>query len=98
MVIVSRPRGYLGVGRDTFLVDGKVPEGVGAGAPANDSGQLRFAAGPPRAIKVQLNGETVTVRTWPAADGHIVIAGFHQQVAEKVTLDRRPHGRGSAGY
>ena len=77
MVIISRPRGYLGVGRDTFLVDGKVPEGVGAGAPTNDSGQLRFPAGPPRAVEVVFNKETITVQTWPAANGHIVIAEFH---------------------
>jgi triacylglycerol lipase len=77
VVTLSRPRGYLGVGRDTFLVDGKAPEGVAAGVPTNDSGRALFPAGPQRPVKVVLNKDSMTVQTWPAAEGHVVIAEFH---------------------
>jgi triacylglycerol lipase len=33
LVTLTRPRGYLGHGRDTFLIDGKVPSGVNEGVP-----------------------------------------------------------------
>jgi triacylglycerol lipase len=77
VVTLSRPRGYLGVGRDTFLVDGKPPEGVAPGVPTNDSGRAQFPAGPQRSVKVVLNKESMIVQTWPSAEGHIVVAEFH---------------------
>ena len=76
VVTISRPRGYLGVGRDTFLIDGKAPVGVAAGWPTSDRGEVRVPDGPRRAVKVVFNRETLTVQSWPA-DGHIVIAEFH---------------------
>jgi len=76
-VTISRPRGYLGVGRDTFSIDGKAPEGVAPGVPTNDSGRMLFPAGAQRPVKVVLNKDSMTVQTWPAAENHAVIAEFH---------------------
>jgi len=75
IVYLSRPRGYLGHGRDTFLVDGKVPDGVGSGVPTNDSARVKFPAGPQRSVPVVFNKEKLTVLTWP--DGQVSIAEFH---------------------
>jgi hypothetical protein len=74
-VTLSRPRGYLGVGRDTFSIDGKAPEGVPAGVPTADSARISFPAGPARPVKVVFNSEALTVQTWPA--GEVVVAEFH---------------------
>lgn len=74
VVMISRPRGYFGHGRDTFLLDGKVPPGVNEGVPGASVGKLLLPAGPQRAIPARFNTETMTVQNWP---GHIVIAEFH---------------------
>jgi pimeloyl-ACP methyl ester carboxylesterase len=76
-VILIRPRGYLGHGRDVFTIDGKVPEGVGQGVPGNDSATMAFPASPSRPVPVVLNQEKLTVRTFPLAEGHVVFAEFH---------------------
>ncbi len=77
IVTLSRPRGYLGHGRDTFLLDGAVPEGVNAGVPGTSAATKVFPAGPARSVPVVLNEEHLTVRTFPLAEGHVVIAEFH---------------------
>jgi triacylglycerol lipase len=75
VVIMSRPRGYFGVGRDKFTLDGKVPPGITDGVPAVSTGRLAFDAGP-RTVLAVFNNETVPTRTWPVKDNHIVVAEF----------------------
>ena len=77
LVTLTRPRGYLGHGRDTFLIDGKVPPGVNEGVAGTGEGRVRFESGPLRSVRVVLNKEAVTVLTYPLDAGHIVIAEFH---------------------
>ena len=77
LITLTRPRGYLGHGRDTFLIDGKVPPGVNEGVPGTTEAKLRFEPGPLRPVRVVLNKESLTVLTYPLDDGHIVIAEFH---------------------
>ena len=77
LVTLARPRGYLGHGRDTFLIDGKVPGGVNEGVPGTAEAKQRFEPGPPRSVPVVLNKESLTVVMWPLEDGHIAIAEFH---------------------
>ena len=43
---MSRPRGYFGVGRDKFSLDGKVPPGINDGVPGVSTGKLTFDARP----------------------------------------------------
>lgn len=76
VVVLSRPRGYLGHGRDTFLVDDVTPGGVVRGVPTSDSAMTRFPPGPVRPVRVVLNNEALTVLTHPFTAGHIVIAEF----------------------
>jgi triacylglycerol lipase len=37
------------------------------------SSKLLVAPGPQRAVAALFNGETITGRTWPAADNHLVV-------------------------
>ena len=75
VTIMSRPRGYFGVGRDKFTLDGKVPPGINDGVPGASAGRLTFDA-QPRTVMAVFNNETIPTRTWPAKDGHIVVAEF----------------------
>ncbi len=75
VVIMSRPRGYFGVGRDKFSLDGKMPPGISDGVPAVSAGRLAFDA-TPRTVMVVFNNETIPTRTWSAKDNHIVVAEF----------------------
>ena len=77
LVTLTRPRGYLGHGRDTFLIDGKVPPGINEGVPGTSEGRVRYEPGPPRPVRVVLNRESMTVLTYPLDSGHIVIGEFH---------------------
>ncbi len=77
LVTLTRPRGYLGHGRDTFLIDGKVPPGVNEGVPGTAEGRVRFEPGSLRSVRIVLNKESMTVLTYPLDAGHIVIAEFH---------------------
>ena len=77
IVTLSRPRGYIAHGRDVFSIDGTEPPGVDSGVPVVDSVTKSFDAGPARSVPVRLNGEQMTVRTFPLAEGQIVFAEFH---------------------
>ncbi len=76
VVVMSRPRGYFGVGRDKFSLDGKVPPGINDGVPGVSVGRLALDAQPPRTVTAVLNNETIPTRTWPAKDNHVVVAEF----------------------
>jgi len=77
LITLIRPRGYLGHGRDTFLIDNKVPEGVNTGVPGTAEGKSRFEPGVLKPVRVVLNKETMTVLIYPLEAGHMVIAEFH---------------------
>ncbi|MFN8062115.1 MAG: hypothetical protein U0Q12_23385 [Vicinamibacterales bacterium] len=77
LVILTRPRGYLGVGRDVFTFDGRAPADVRAGVPTVSTSTLVTPAGPATSVRVRLNDEALTVRTFPIADHHVVFAEFH---------------------
>ena len=75
IVSMSRPRGYFGVGRDKFSLDGKTPPGINDGVPGVSVGKLAFDASP-RTVLAVFNNETIPTRTWPVKDNHLVIAEF----------------------
>ena len=77
VVVMTRPRGYFGHGRDVFLLDGAVPDGVTEGVPAVSIGRVRLADVTARSVPARFNDETIVVRTWPMADRHVAIAEFH---------------------
>jgi len=75
VVTMSRPRGYFGIGRDKFSLDGKVPPGINDGVPGVSTGKLTFEPGP-RTVLAVFNNETIPARTWPVKENHLVIAEF----------------------
>ena len=75
-VAMTRPRGYLGHGRDTFTIDGKVPEGVNDGMPGASAAAMAVAE-PGKPVVVVLNEERLTVRSEAPASGHVALAEFH---------------------
>jgi hypothetical protein len=75
VVIMSRPRGYFGHGRDKFTLDGKVPPGINEGVPGTSQGKLAFEPAARTVIAV-FNNETIPTRTWPTRENHIVYAEF----------------------
>ena len=77
VVIMTRPRGYFGHGRDKFLLDGKVPAGVNEGVPGTSTARLALPEGPTRTVTAVFNIETIPVRTWPVKENRLVIAEFH---------------------
>jgi hypothetical protein len=77
VVMISRPRGYFGVGRDRFEIDSKTPDGVTQGVPAISFARMRLPALPLRAVPTRFNDESISVVNWPAAENRIVVAEFH---------------------
>lgn len=77
VVMISRPRGYFGAGRDVIEIDGKVPDGVTPGVPCVSIARMHFAASPLRAVATRFNNEAIAVVNWPAAENRIVVAEFH---------------------
>ena len=75
LIVMTRPRGYFGVGRDKFTLDGKVPPGINDGVPGVATGKLAFEA-KPRTVLAVFNNETIAARTWPVKDNHVVVAEF----------------------
>jgi triacylglycerol lipase len=75
LVIMSRPRGYFGVGRDKFSLDGKVPPGINDGVPGTSMGKLPFDV-KPRTVVAIFNNETTATRTWLVKDNHVAVAEF----------------------
>jgi hypothetical protein len=77
VVVMTRPRGYFGYGRDTFTLDGTVPDGINKGVPGVSVGRVRLTDATARSVVARFNDETIVARTWPMADKHVAIAEFH---------------------
>jgi len=77
VVMINRPRGYFGHGRDIFLLDGKVPPGINQGVPGASSGKLLLPDAPLRPVPARFNDEVMTLQNWPAKENHIAIGEFH---------------------
>jgi pimeloyl-ACP methyl ester carboxylesterase len=77
VVAITRPRGYFGVGRDRFEIDGNVPDGVTPGVPGVSFARMRVPAQPRRTIPTRFNDEHIAVVNWPASENRIVVAEFH---------------------
>ncbi|MEO9190115.1 MAG: hydrolase, partial [Acetobacteraceae bacterium] len=72
VIIMSRPRGYFGVGRDNILLGGQTPTDIAPGVP-NVSTTRRVVgldAGPIRGV---FNDEAITARPWSARENHVSV-------------------------
>lgn len=75
-VLLVRPRGYLGAGRDTVTVDGAPVRGIPAGVPTTDRVLVRVPADTARSVRARLNGETLVVRPPPRDPRRLVVVEF----------------------
>ena len=75
VVLMSRPRGYFGLPRDTVLFDGKEPADVKAGVPTDSLSTLRLSAAEVgRSVAALFNQERIVARAWPASENRIAVA------------------------
>jgi pimeloyl-ACP methyl ester carboxylesterase len=75
VVMMSRPRGYLGLPRDVVLFDGKEPTDVKPGVPTDSVSTLRLStADIGRPVPALFNQERIVARAWPASENRIAIA------------------------
>jgi pimeloyl-ACP methyl ester carboxylesterase len=76
IVVLTRPRGYFGLGRDRIAFDGKSPPGVPPGTAGVSSSRLKVAeAG--RSVAGEFNGERIVGRAWPAASNELTLLELH---------------------
>ncbi|CAN5700215.1 hypothetical protein BH11PSE7_BH11PSE7_16930 [soil metagenome] len=77
IVTFSRPRGYFDPARDQMRFDGQSAlPGVLPGAGVASS-KIKLPDVPDRAFPASFNGETITGRAWPAADGQLTVIELH---------------------
>jgi pimeloyl-ACP methyl ester carboxylesterase len=76
VVVLTRPRGYFGLGRDRIAFDGKSPPGVPPGTAGVSSSRLEVAeAG--RSVAGEFNGERIVGRAWPVASNELTLLELH---------------------
>lgn len=75
VITLERPRGYFDATRDTLSFDGQMPPpGVPpTGVAGISSSTIKTTSADLRAITAVLDGERITGRTWPAAQGNAVV-------------------------
>jgi len=78
-VLLLRPRGYLGQGRDTVQVDGIPAVDIPPGVATIDRVVRWVPSGAARSITLRLNGETITVQTRPADARRTIVAEFNHE-------------------
>lgn len=78
-VLITRPRGYLGFGRDTVEFDGTRATGIPPGVPTVDRAIRWFGTRAPMSVRARVNGETIVVRTQPGDKRRLVSAEFQQE-------------------
>lgn len=78
-VLIVRPRGYLGLARDTVTYDNTPASGIPAGVPSVDRALKWFGASAPRSVRTQVNREVIVVRTQPGDARRLVSAEFQHE-------------------
>jgi hypothetical protein len=72
IVVLTRPRGYLGVPGDPISLDGKSPPpGIPPGVPTVALSKLKLADGANRAVVGSFNDERIVGRVWPVANNEL---------------------------
>jgi len=76
VVVLTRPRGYFGLGRDRIAFDGKAPPGVPPGTAGISSSRLKVAE-VGRSVAGEFNGERIVGRAWPIASNELTLLELH---------------------
>jgi pimeloyl-ACP methyl ester carboxylesterase len=78
IVMLSRPRGYFGSGRDVVTFDDQPAPGIPAGVPTVSTSTLALPQGTAqRSVVCRCNDETIVVQSWSATGDRAVIAEMH---------------------
>ena len=78
VITMTRPRGYLGIGRDDMSLDGvSPPPGLAPGVAGIATAKLKLNETAVRSVVATLNGERIVVRSWPLKENRVVFAEFH---------------------
>lgn len=72
-ITLTRPRGYFDATRDRMLFDGKALPGVPPTGAGVSTSKINLNQDGVRPIAAEFNGEKITGRTWPMAEGHLVV-------------------------
>jgi hypothetical protein len=74
IVLMTRPRGYFGLPRDTVLFDGKEPTDIKPGVPTDSLTTLRLSAAEVgRQVAGLFNEERIVARVWPVSENRIAV-------------------------
>lgn len=73
-VLLVRPRGYLGAGRDRVSFDDAPARGIPEGVPTTDRVAWRGPADRPRTVRARFNDDVIAVRTQPGDRRRLVVA------------------------
>ena len=73
LVTLTRPRGYFGLPRDQFSLDGKAAPGVPQGTAGVSASKLKLTEATGRAVVGEFNGERIVGRVWPAANNELSV-------------------------
>jgi pimeloyl-ACP methyl ester carboxylesterase len=71
VVLMSRPRGYFGLPRDSIALGGATPTDIPPGVPTVST--TRRTGTPGETVTGTFNTETIAARLWPAAEHHISV-------------------------
>ena len=71
IVSMTRPRGYFDPMRDKMAFDGQSPPPGAVPGAGVASSRLKLSSAQARPLVAEFNGERVTGRVWPAAEGHV---------------------------
>ncbi|MEP7102844.1 MAG: twin-arginine translocation pathway signal, partial [Burkholderiales bacterium] len=71
IVIMTRPRGYFGLPRDSISLDGKNPPGVPSGVAGVASSKLKLGEAASRPVLGTFNDERLIGRSWPVANNEL---------------------------
>lgn len=78
-VLIVRPRGYLGAGRDTVQFDGAAATGIPVGVPTVDRAIKWYSGAQSQRVVARVNGETIVVRTRPGDRRRLLLAEFNYE-------------------
>jgi triacylglycerol lipase len=78
IIIMTRPRGYFGVGRDRMSQNGKALTDLAAGVATISSTKLKMIPRSAKPVVNEFNSEKIAVQQWPANENRIVFAEFHE--------------------
>ena len=82
VVVMTRPRGYFGVPRDTVLLDGQPAPGIPTGVAGVASSKLVLRDGAGRPVVGEYRSGSIDERivgvAWPAKDNHLTVLEINQ--------------------